>query len=97
MALTNAERQKRYRDKQWKSKGNGDVGRHRLNLYVQTMTWIRLKNLAFYHALTMEGMLDLLIAEADEQVVELLRLNRDRERSSAYMHGRLRKDGTVVK
>lgn len=40
----------------------------------------------------MDGMLGLLITEADENVREILRLKREENKSAAYVEGKLRKD-----
>ncbi len=63
MAMTTAERQKRYR----KNRGMaGDNGERRLSTFVSTSAFLSLKHLATHHGLTQRAMLEILIADADK-------------------------------
>ncbi len=65
MAMSNAERQKRYR----KSRGTaGDNGQRQLNVWVTTTAALSLNHLAKRYGVTKREMLERLIAEEDARV-----------------------------
>lgn len=89
MAMTNAERQERYRIQQ--------LGRHhrrRLSAHISADSVGRLKSLAAYYGLTQDAVLDLVLQQAEIAVIQRFRGPDDQQ---AYIEHRLRHDGTVVK
>lgn len=89
MAMTNAERQERYRIQQ--------LGRHhrrRLSAHISADSVDRLKRLGAYYGLTQGAMIDLALEQAERGVVDRL---WGSEGMDAYFKRRLRHDRTVVK
>lgn len=89
MAMTNAERQERYRIQQL-----GHHHRRRLSAHISADSVGRLKRLGVYYGLTQGAMLDLALQQAESAVLERHPGPGDME---AYFNGCLRADGTVVK
>lgn len=89
MAMTNAERQERYRIQQ--------LGRHhrrRFSAHISADSVDRLKRLGAYYGLTQGATIDLALQQAESAVLERHRGPGDME---DYIYRRLRHDGTVVK
>lgn len=88
MAMTNAERQERYRNQQ--------LGHHRrrLSAHISADSVDRLKRLGVYYGLTQGAMIDLALQQAESAVLERHRSPGGME---AYFNGCLRPDGTVLK
>ena len=93
MALTNAERQARFRAKQVVPEWNGGLGKKRLSGYVSAVAAFQLGRLATYFGVTKEAALERVISEVELSLVRKL----DSAAWKAYEEGRLREDGTVVK
>jgi hypothetical protein len=93
MALTNAERQARYRERQTAMKRAGGKGRARFSGYLALLSTWRLKNLAAYHGISQGEVLDLALKALEDGLLETI---EDLSLRAAYSDGRLRKDGTVV-
>lgn len=74
MALSSAERQRAYRDRQ------REAG-ERLNIFVDVTAKRALERLARHHAVTQRAMLERLLADAEQDVVDSL---GRRERSAYY-------------
>jgi len=97
VALTNAERQKRFRDRQRLGRQSGGSDRVRLGGYVAAGSAARLKSLAAYFGKSQQAVVEMLIDAADLRIMERLRKNPDDRFLKAYVLARLRQDGTVVK
>lgn len=95
MALTNAERQARFRAKQVVPEWNGGPGKKRLSGYVSGVAAFQLSRLATYFGVTKEAALERVISEVEGNL--LLKLGSRSEAWKAYEKGLLRQDGTVVK
>lgn len=96
MALTNAERQKRFRDRQGLGRPSGGSNRVRLGGYVAAVSATRLKSLAAYFGKSQQAVVEMLIDAADQRVMERLRKNPDDRLLNAYVRGRLRQDGSMI-
>ncbi|WP_026596672.1 RepB family protein [Methylohalobius crimeensis] len=68
MALSDAERQRRYRDKRVAGRG----GERRINLFVGESAWHALNRLAKHYGVTKRAMLERVIEAEDERVSDAL-------------------------
>lgn len=91
-ALTNAERQARYRERQTAFQRNGQY-RKRLSAYISLGSLIRLRNLAAYHEVSQGKVIDIALEVLEKALVDSI---EDLSMRGAYHDGRLRKDGTVA-
>jgi GH15 family glucan-1,4-alpha-glucosidase len=73
MALTAAERQKRYR--QHRSTANQGEGERRLNTWLSTAAFLALKRLAAHEDKSQREILERLILKADDDILISLRSN----------------------
>lgn len=94
-ALTNAERQARYRARQVDPARNDGLGRKRLSGYISAVAAFQLGRLAAYYGLTKEAALERVISDTELNL--LLKLDSRTEAWAAYREGLLREDGAVVK
>ncbi len=74
MALTNAERQKAYRQRR-KFEGPDNNGERQLNTWISTGASLALKRLAKIYGITEKAMIQKLILEADRATVNSLELD----------------------
>lgn len=95
VALTNAERQKRFRDRQRLGRQSGGSNRVRLGGYVATVSAQRLKSLAAYFGKSQQAVVEMLIDAADQRVMERLRKNLDGRLLTAYVQAGLKQDGSI--
>lgn len=95
MALTNAERQARYRAKQADPERHDGIGRKRLSGHISGVAAFQLRRLTAYFGGTKEAAIERVIAEMEVSL--LLKLGSTSEAWTAYEKGLLREDGTVVK
>lgn len=95
MALTNAERQARYRARQADPALHDGLGRKRLSGHISGVAAFLLGRLATYYGLSKEATLDRIISEAESSLQQ--KLGSDSDAWNAYRNGLLREDGTVVK
>lgn len=77
MALTNAERQKAYRQRRGYA---GDNGERRINTWVSTAASIALQRLAVSYGVTNRDMLEKLLLEAQEKRIAELESEEDFQR-----------------
>lgn len=96
MALTNAERQKRFRDRQQLGRQSGGSNRVRLGGYIASGSAAKLKSLAAYLGKPQQGVIETLIDMADQRVMERLRKNPDSSLLEAYVQAQLRQDGSLI-
>ncbi len=96
MALTNAERQKRFRDRQRLGRPSGGSNRVRLGGYVAAGSAARLKSLAAYFGKSQQAVVEMLIDAADLRIMERLRKNPDDRLLKAYVQARLQQDGSII-
>lgn len=89
MALTNAERQARFRKNQ---RSNG--GRQRFSFHLSHAALLAMRRLAAYHGITQEAAIQMALKQADDAMVLSL---TDRGEVADYLDRLLRHDGTVVK
>lgn len=97
MALTNAERQKRFRDRQRLGRQSGGSDRARLGGYIASGSASRLKCLAVYFGKPQQAVVEMLINAADQRIMERLRKSPDARHLKAYVLAKLRQDGTLIK
>lgn len=95
MALTNAERQARYRARQADPTQHGGLARKRLSGHISGVAAFQLSRLATYFGVTKEAALERVISEVEGNL--LLKLGSRSEAWKAYEKGLLREDGPVVK
>lgn len=93
MALTNAERQARYRARQCVPGRDGSPGIRRLSGYISGASALQLARLATYYGITKKAVIELAIADMDYRSV--MRLPNPNARQ-AYSEGRLREDGMLI-
>lgn len=75
MALTPAERQRRYR--QGRVEANQGEGERRLNTWLSTSAMLALKRLAAYEDTSQRAILERLIIQADDEVVKAFGSNEE--------------------
>ena len=86
MALSNAERQRRYRE----ARRGGAKDEARLNLFIGVSEHLALERLAAHHGVTLRKMIETLASKADTEVVDGLEL--DTPEWDAYFDGALRRN-----
>ncbi len=95
MAMTNAERQARYRARQADPALHDGLGRKRLSGHISGVAAFQLGQLAAYYGISKEATLDRIISEAESSLQQ--KLGSASDEWGAYRKGQLRHDGTVVK
>lgn len=96
MALTNAERQKRFRARQQLGRQSGGSDRVRLGGYIASVSAARLKSLAAYFGKSQQSVVEMLVDAADRRITERLRKNPDDRLLKAYVQARLNQDGSLI-
>lgn len=96
MALTNAERQRRFRARQQLGRQSGGSNRVRLGGYIAAGSAARLKSLAAYFGKSQQAVVEMLIDAADQRIMERLRKNADDRLLKAYVQARLQQDGSIT-
>ncbi|ENG0696801.1 hypothetical protein ABSZ42_004959 [Salmonella enterica subsp. enterica serovar Newport] len=74
MAMSNAEKQRRYRLNKWHRGQNGD---YRINTFVTFEAFISLERLSRYYSITKRQALELLINTADESIRNKLEIDSE--------------------
>lgn len=69
MALSNAEKQRRYRENRYR---RGEYGDYRINTFVNFEAFIALERLSVFYSITKRQVLELLITTADKSIYDKL-------------------------
>lgn len=96
VALTNAERQKRFRDRQRLGRQSGGSDRVRLGGYIAAGSAAKLKSLAAYFGRPQQAVVEMLINAADQRIIERLRKHPDGSLLKAYVLAKLQQDGSLI-